>query len=778
MGTGATAAEHRRSAKSSGSSWTDADLERLFNALRPIPFHIQVVPRCGFLHFGTTRQVITSGLELLQRDLGAIEPGGCLNVNNAIGAGGSISGPHSWVEGCAIDAPLALAGDNVIVGADVTRPLDLPKGACLEVVEGKSPQGKKGFFVRCYHVTDTFKDTVSSGGTFCGVPIIEWLANVGASPEQIWDAAIPEARRSLWDARVFPMVSGKEAYRHWLWMHQPSQATPEQKRAFLKIPRFSAAEIAHLADQDAFHRRRQEIRASEVRRSLRRLFRLQGTFSADDLAFSLAQTGDPSGLIQDLLTEAKWHWEGGGLETFIFSRMLHSLGTAVETAARGSRATLADFLPNAHEPLKGKLASWLKSLSLDAFRGKAPAKAWAGKAREAAFSSLNDTILGSSMNAAGHPKNALRHDETAWGRAPARLELGGGWTDTPPYTLEHGGSVINTAVNLNGQPPIHCYGRVIQEPVIRLSSIDTGGHVEVRQLADLLDYRKPSDPFALVKAALAISGFSPHMSDWPAKTTLKGMLQQFGGGIELTTLAGIPKGSGLGTSSIIGAVIVAVLARMMGRSLTQRELFHQVLRLEQALTTGGGWQDQIGGGVGGTKLTVTQPGLFPDPRIHYVPNDVLDPKLNGGSTLLYYTGITRLAKNILQQVVGGYLNRNRTIMSTLAQEHEVARLLAEAMALKDAARFGALIDEAWRLQKQLCGEVTNEQIESLLHRVRPHIQGARILGAGSGGFLLMICKTPAHAASIRSMLASRPLNERARFFDFDINHQGLEVTTC
>jgi fucokinase len=347
MGTGATAAEHRRSAKSSGSSWTDADLERLFNALRPIPFHIQVVPRCGFLHFGTTRQVITSGLELLQRDLGAIEPGGCLNVNNAIGAGGSISGPHSWVEGCAIDAPLALAGDNVIVGADVTRPLDLPKGACLEVVEGKSPQGKKGFFVRCYHVTDTFKDTVSSGGTFCGVPIIEWLANVGASPEQIWDAAIPEARRSLWDARVFPMVSGKEAYRHWLWMHQPSQATPEQKRAFLKIPRFSAAEIAHLADQDAFHRRRQEIRASEVRRSLRRLFRLQGTFSADDLAFSLAQTGDPSGLIQDLLTEAKWHWEGGGLETFIFSRMLHSLGTAVETAARGSRATLADFLPNA-----------------------------------------------------------------------------------------------------------------------------------------------------------------------------------------------------------------------------------------------------------------------------------------------------------------------------------------------------------------------------------------------------------------------------------------------
>jgi galactokinase/mevalonate kinase-like predicted kinase len=778
MGTGATAEEHRKSAKSSGSSWPDADLEFLFHALRDIPFHIQVVPRCGFLHFGTTRQVITSGLELLQRDLGSIQPGGCLNVNNAVGAEGSISGPHSWVEGCAVDAPLTLAGDNVVVGIDISEPMALPKGACLEVVAGKSPQGKKGFFIRCYHIADTFKDAIAAGGTFCGMPMIQWIGLAGAKPEDIWDATIPFDKRSLWDARVFPLAAKAEAYREWLWMHQPSTATPAHKKAFLKAPRFSAAEIAHLADQDAFHRRRQEIRASEVRHSLRRLFRLRGPFSADDLSFSLQQTRDTAGLVKDLLTDAKWHWDGGGMETFIFSRMIHSLGAAVETEARGDRATLTEVLPHAETELNGKLAQWLKSIGLDIEKGKAPAKAWARKACETAFASLNDAILASSMSVVGHPKNALRRDETAWGRAPARLELGGGWTDTPPYTLEHGGSVINTAVNLNGQPPIHCYGRVIEEPVIRLGSIDTGCHVEVRKLADLLDYRKPSDPFALVKAALAISGFSPQMSEWPARTSLKEMLVEFGGGIELTTLAGIPKGSGLGTSSIIGTVIVAVLARMMGRNLTQRELFHQVLRLEQALTTGGGWQDQIGGGVGGTKLTVTQPGLFPDPHIHYVPNDVLDPKLNGGATLLYYTGITRLAKNILQQVVGGYLNRDRTIMSALSQEHDVAKLLAEALALKDAARFGGLIDEAWRLQKRLCGEVTNERIESLLHRVRPHIHGARILGAGSGGFLLMICKSPSHAASIRSMLEAEPLNDRARFFDFDINHQGLEVTTC
>jgi len=268
------------------------------------------------------------------------------------------------------------------------------------------------------------------------------------------------------------------------------------------------------------------------------------------------------------------------------------------------------------------------------------------------------------------------------------------------------------------------------------------------------------------------------MADWPAGITLPRMLEEFGGGIELTTLVGIPKGSGLGTSSILGAVIMAVVRRMMGRPQSPRQLFHDVLRLEQALTTGGGWQDQIGGGTAGAKITGTRPGIFPDPRIHYVPADVIDPKLNGGSTLLYYTGLTRLAKNILQQIVGGFLNRDRAIMQALQEEHQVARAIADAMSRKDAAAFGHYVDAAWELQKRLCGAVTNQTIERLLHRVRPHVHGMRISGAGSGGFLLMISKSPQAAREIRQMLEREPLNASARFFDFEINQAGIEVTTC
>ena len=145
------------------------------------------------------------------------------------------------------------------------------------------------------------------------------------------------------------------------------------------------------------------------------------------------------------------------------------------------------------------------------------------------------------------------------------------------------------------------------------------------------------------------------------------MLASFGGGLEITTLAAIPKGSGLGTSSIMGAVLLAVINRMMGRSLSQDRLFYNVLRLEQELTTGGGWQDQIGGSIGGLKLVTTKAGLVPEATIRYVPADILDPRLNGGQTLLYYTGMTRLAKNILQNVVGRYLDRDRQAMSALGQ---------------------------------------------------------------------------------------------------------------
>ncbi len=778
LGADATSEHHLASARASGSKWADDQLRRLHADLQGLGLWVQVLPACSFLHFGTTAQVISSGYELLARNNWQGSTGDPLVINSTLADGGKVAGANAWVEGCTVGEPLNLAGQNVLVGVDIDEELSLPAGTCIDVLRGRSRKGQPAWFVRCYGVKDTFKDTLAKGSTFCGRPLGAVIESLGASPEQIWDAATGAADRSLWDARVFPAAATPTGYRQWLWLFDSKPPTAQQKAAFLAADRYSAAEIAVLADQDDFYVRRSARRAEFVGRSLRSAFSIDSMFSAEELAHSLAAAADRAAWAGRLLDDAHTHLgDRPGeteMDTFVFCRIIHSLGTAVGMLARDAHETLATVLPSLRESLCPQTLAWLQSLKLVPEPSLA-ARNWGKAACESAFSQLNLAILHSSMSRLPRPKNALRSDETVWGRA-ARLELGGGWTDTPPYTLEFGGSVINAAVNLNGQPPIHCYGRVISRPVIRLFSIDVGEHLEITDLRQLLDYHRPSDPFALVKACLAISGFSPEMADWAANITLADMLEQFGGGIELTSLVGIPKGSGLGTSSIIGASVLAVIQRMMGRQHNPRELFHDVLRLEQAMTTGGGWQDQVGGAVGGCKITSTQPGMFPDPTIRFVPNDVLDPA--GGSTLLYYTGVTRLAKNILQQVVGGYFNRNRSIMSTLAQEHQVARCIADAMERKDAAAFGHYIDVAWRLQKQLCGDVTNAPIESLLSRIRPHIFGARILGAGSGGFMMMICKSPDDAAAIRRSLLEKPLNDRSRFFDFSINNAGLEITTC
>ena len=781
LGSEATPAHHAAAARSGGSRWDERLLRRAFDALAGTPFRVQVLPRCGFLHFGTTRQLVTSGIDLVRQDQGVSQSDTCLRINTIVEDGGQLLGRDAWVEGCRVCAAVSLAGDNVVAGVDVEEPLSLPQGACLDVVRGRSRAGRDVWFVRCYGVDDAFKDTVGAGATFCGMPVMAWLEAVGARAADVWDARLAPQERRVWEARLFPAESSASGYRRWLWMFQPAEASPWQREAWLTAERYSLAEMAELADPAAFHERRATLRGEEVRRSLLRVFRSDSGFSAADLACVLARAGDRAAWVAELLDEAHWHSDdnGGclGSGPFGFSRIIHTLGSALERVAGRREAPLAELVPDLDENLVPAERAWLRELGLSADPGLTVGE-WADRARAAAFERMGRVIVLSRPRASELPRCALRSDEIVWGRAPARLDVGGGWTDTPPYSLEHGGCVINAAVNLNGQPPIQAYARVIPEPVIRIGSIDLGTRLEVAELDELLDYRDGHGEFALAKAALALSGFSPEAAPWPEGATLHAMLEQFGGGLELTTLAAIPKGSGLGTSSIMGAVVLAVVQRVMGRELTRQELFHDVLRLEQALTTGGGWQDQIGGATEGVKVISTEPGLIPDARVHYVPSDVLDPTLNGGQTLLYYTGVTRIAKGILQAVVGRYLDRDRVAMATLKELREIVPRVAEAMARKDLPAFGKLVGEVWQLNKQLDPGSTNEAIEALLERVRPCVHGAKLLGAGGGGFLLMVCKSSDDATSVRRMLTAEPPNERARFFEFDISREGLVVTVC
>ncbi len=778
MGTEVTSAQHIQMARGSGSTWDDCLLGRLLQALRDIDFNLQLLRHCDFTDFGTTRHIIRSGTVLMQQDRGAPRLHSCLDINNDIHDSGQLIGSSSWVEGCRITSPLTLGGENLVLGVNIDQPLSLPAGACLDVIAGFDRNGSDTCFIRCYGVDDTFKDTIEQNATLCGRPVLEWLEMVGASADDLWDHAIPADQRSLWNARVFPAVGSPNQYRNWLWMFEPAKATEQEKANWRAADRYSMAEISQRTNQDAFFQRRLAIRAEQIRNSLRKMFRRGSEFSAAELAHILTDATDRPAWIAALITEAKWHYDSGkGLDMLAFPRIIHTLATVLQSLNADSDTQLQQTLPNLAEMIGPAENDWLESVGLS-LNSDMTVQSWAKQARELAFDSLGKAIIFSDTDKPKPPVSRIRSDEIVWGRAPARFDTGGGWTDTPPYTLEYGGCVVNTAVDLNGQAPIQAYLRVTDEPVITIGSIDLGTRIKITELGELLDYREPRSEYGLVKAALALSGFSPESAAWPDGVSLQQMLESFGGGIEITTLAAIPKGSGLGTSSIMGAVILAVIRRVMGQTLAQKDLFNQVLQLEQALTTGGGWQDQVGGVVGGVKIIYTDPALIPDPRIHYLPSDIIDPGTNGGTTLLYYTGITRLAKNILGQVVGRYLDRNRESMATLRKIKDLTVQVAEALSRKNLPAFGRLVDTAWQQNKQLDPNSTNDQVEKLFARVEPNIYGAKLLGAGGGGFMLMICKSPEDARQIRAKLQADPPNDRGRFFDFSVNTEGLVVTVC
>ena len=334
---------------------------------------------------------------------------------------------------------------------------------------------------------------------------------------------------------------------------------------------------------------------------------------------------------------------------------------------------------------------------------------------------------------------------------PVRVNWGGGWTDTPPHCQELGGVVLNAAISLRGQLPIRVCVRKLKDYVIELESQDIGAHDIFKEIDEVNDCSNPYDKFALHKAALIACGIIKQKDE----RQLSSILEQLGGGIYLSTqVINVPKGSGLGTSSILAGACVKGLFEFLGEPIEEEILYDVVLCMEQLMSTGGGWQDQVGGLTPGIKMITTEPGL--DQKIKVCPVKLKEETLQELQErfALIYTGQRRLARNLLREVVGGYIGNRPESLDALHKMKRVATLMQFELEQGNIDGFAGLLNLHWDLSIQLDQGSTNTCIEQIFLACEDLIDGKFISGAGGGGFLQVILKRGITKEMLRERLYS------------------------
>ncbi len=355
------------------------------------------------------------------------------------------------------------------------------------------------------------------------------------------------------------------------------------------------------------------------------------------------------------------------------------------------------------------------------------------------FGTISSTILKSAIEGTAYRSDARIAKKEVITKLPVRVNWGGGWSDTPPYCIEHGGTVLNAAVSLNGELPIEVTLKALDENKIILTSTDIGAYKEFTgALTELQSCRDPHDAFALHKAALIACGMVPLDE---TEMTVEDICRNLGGGIYFNTrVINIPKGSGLGTSSILAGACVKALYELTDTKISDDDMYNRVLCMEQLMSTGGGWQDQVGGLAPGVKMVTSRAGLKQE--ISCLPLNVSEDTVKelNERMVLVYTGQRRLARNLLREVVGKYIGNDPVSVEVHYDIQRLAVLMRFELEKGNIDGFAELLNEHWGLSKKLDAGCTNTCIDQILYSIEDLTDGQMICGAGGGGFLQVILK--------------------------------------
>ena len=685
---------------------------RIWEALHLFGMKLICLSPAEFIHFGTTREL----LALLTDEMADYEyldwkPMVFTNyksekkvqvaVHNAL-----IERTVQLADKCYVENSW-LRGNTVLEEGCVISQLELKDvtvpSMVLHGVELKRENGGKRYIVRVYGIKDNPKKTLEERGSFLAGDLQSFINLNNLKTEDIWESE----DHSLWKAKLYPVAESQEKAVSWaLLLHRiSSEKADEAKVAEWKsLKRYSLEESFQMADASVLvpWEEKMENRIL-IERFLNRL--RAGEHYVDSLkTFGITELNEKQFDMLMELAEKELPFEEK-------IRVLYSISRSMKFMKK-----------NFH------------GISYDQVEQKC-------------FATIQQEIFKAS-NVNQVKKYKIAEDQVKVS-LPVRVNWGGGWTDTPPYCNEKGGVVLNAAILLNGQEPIEVELRKLSEKYIEFASLDLDAHGVVKTAAEIQDCHNPYDSFALHKAALIACGIIP----MEGEADLEKILEEMGGGFYMSTcVKGVPKGSGLGTSSILSGACVRALGKFLGTTWSDSDVYELVLNLEQIMSTGGGWQDQVGGLTGGIKYITSRPGMKQKLKVEYLDLDEVTKKELQERFALIYTGQRRLARNLLRDVVGNYIGGKKESKEALEEMKHLAVMMRYELEQGDIDAFAELLNQHWEVSKKLDAGSTNTCIDQIFASCEDLIDGKFISGAGGGGFLQVILKKGVSKDRLRARL--------------------------
>ena len=315
-------------------------------------------------------------------------------------------------------------------------------------------------------------------------------------------------------------------------------------------------------------------------------------------------------------------------------------------------------------------------------------------------------------------------------RSPLRITLGGGGTDLPSYYRDHGGFLISAAIDRYVYVMVH--DTFDQKMLVRYSQIEW--ITEVDQI------RHP-----IIREALKLLEINQI-------------------NLEITTIADIPAGTGLGSSGSFTTALLKALYKHKRGFITPADLaaqacFIEIDRLREPI----GKQDQYIAAFGGLTVFDIDPGGRVSPRPLKLSEETFFRLQD--NLLMFCTGYTRSASEMLRDQDDKSKAKDQAMIQNLHYVKELGRRSLEALEGGNLVKFGELMHEHWEHKKRRSTGMSNPQIDRWYSVAREHgAVGGKLIGAGGGGFLMFYTEQP---EQLRVTMRNEGLGELRFGFDFD-----------